>query len=225
MPHLGAMPVAVTTARPRPLATAVPLKTMLAGRPAAGPASVAASLSTASLSPVSDASATLSAAASAGARRRAGIALGQEQVAGDDVGAGMRTRRPSRSTRRRRGGHPLEGRHRLLGLAFLDEAEHAVGGHDQADHDRLERHAVGAFQGPGHHRDRDGRQEQVDQRVGELGEQLAPGRHLGRRLQAVAAGPGQARGRLGRAQPHRRADTQRPGHLGRVDQRRVGGQA
>ena len=52
-----AMPVAVITARPVPCATAVPLKTMLSWSPnAAALGSVATSLSTASLSPVSDAS-------------------------------------------------------------------------------------------------------------------------------------------------------------------------
>ncbi len=66
------MPVAVTTARPRPRATAVPLNTMSTRSPSAtGPASVAESLRTGSLSPVSDASATVSDAASA---RRASAA-------------------------------------------------------------------------------------------------------------------------------------------------------
>ena len=52
-----AMPVAVTTARPVPCTTAVPLKTMLSRSPnAAVSGSAAISLSTASLSPVSDAS-------------------------------------------------------------------------------------------------------------------------------------------------------------------------
>ena len=53
------MPVAVTTARPVPWATAVPLKTMLRWSPRdAGPCKVATSFSTASLSPVSEASCT-----------------------------------------------------------------------------------------------------------------------------------------------------------------------
>ena len=59
------MPVAVTTARPRPRVTAVPLKTMLTRSPrAAGSPRAVTSFSTGSLSPVSDASATVSEAAS-----------------------------------------------------------------------------------------------------------------------------------------------------------------
>lgn len=59
-----AIPVAVTTARPTPWATAVPLKTMSSRSPsAAGAGRVRASFSSGSLSPVSDASETISVAA------------------------------------------------------------------------------------------------------------------------------------------------------------------
>ena len=59
------MPVAVTTARPVPCAIAVPLNTIFKRSPnAAACANVAGSLSTATLSPVSEASCTCSAAAS-----------------------------------------------------------------------------------------------------------------------------------------------------------------
>jgi hypothetical protein len=91
-------------------------------------------------------------------------------------------------------------RHRLLGLVLLHEAEHAVGDHDDGDHRRLERHALGALQRPGHQRHHHRHQQQVGQRVGELGQQLAPGRHLGLWIQPVGTGPHQALGGLRRVE-------------------------
>ena len=95
------MPVAVTTARPRPLATAVPLKAMSKRSPrATSSGRVATSLSTGSLSPVSDASATLSARAST-SRASAATASPSASTStspGTTSVAGTRRTSPSRTT-------------------------------------------------------------------------------------------------------------------------------
>ena len=56
---------------------------------------------------------------------------------------------PVAQHRRAGRGHPLERRDRLLGPAFLQEAEHGIGNDDDGDHERLERHAGGVLQRPG----------------------------------------------------------------------------
>jgi len=95
------MPVAVTTARPPPLVTAVPLNTMLMRSPSAtGSARVAASLTTGSLSPVNEASATVSDAVST--RRPSALMASPSRRTRTSPGtmsaAGMRTSPPSRTT-------------------------------------------------------------------------------------------------------------------------------
>ena len=101
LPISVAMPVAVTTARPRPRVTAVPLKTMsVRSAGPTGPASGATSLSTASLSPVSEASATISEAAST-SRASALTASPSASIStspGTRSSAGTRCSRPSRTT-------------------------------------------------------------------------------------------------------------------------------
>ena len=94
--------------------------------------------------------------------------------------------------RRRR--HPLQRRDRLLGAGLLHVAEDRVGDDDRRDHDRVERRRLAALQHPRHQRDHDRGQQQVDQRVGELAEELAPRRHTLRRLEPV-------RPRIARAAP------------------------
>ena len=96
------MPTAVTTPRPLPCATAVPLNTMFRRSPsAAGAARVAGCLRTASLSPVSEASSTCSSTALASrASAPTAIAFGQQQhVTHHQGGAGhAHHTTPSRST-------------------------------------------------------------------------------------------------------------------------------
>ena len=123
------MPVAVTTARPVPCATAVPLKTMSSRSPsAAGSGSVAASLSTASLSPVSEASCTRSDAACDQARIRAdGVAFAEhEQVAAHQLGAGHAQHLPVAHDGRGHRGHAGQRGHGVLRLGFLHIAEDAL---------------------------------------------------------------------------------------------------
>ena len=119
-----AIPVAVTTALPR--VTAVPLKTMFTRSPRpAGPARGATSFSTASLSPVSDASASVSEAASssrASALTRPPSARSRMSP-GTRSAVAIRSSRPSRAHPCRGGGHPLQRRHRLLGAGLLHIAE------------------------------------------------------------------------------------------------------
>ena len=95
------MPVAVTTARPRPLATAVPLNTMPSRSPSGvSGGSGATSFSTGSLSPVSDASATLRAAASTSrpSAATASPSASRSTSPGTTSVAGTSVASPSRST-------------------------------------------------------------------------------------------------------------------------------
>ena len=101
LPISVAMPVAVTTARPRPRVTAVPWKTMFSRSPSAvGAWSVATSLRTASLSPVSEASATVSddASSSRPSALTAAPSASTRMSPGTTSVAGTRCCRPSRTT-------------------------------------------------------------------------------------------------------------------------------
>ena len=130
LPISVAMPVAVTTARPRPRVTAVPLNTMFdpvaqarrlgerARRPSA----------TASLSPVSDASATMSEAAST---RRASALTASPSASsrtspGTTSAAGDALLAPVAHDARRGRRHALQRGDRLLGARLLHVAEHGV---------------------------------------------------------------------------------------------------
>ncbi len=95
------MPVAVTTARPRPRVTAVPSNTMFTRSPsAAGAASVPVSFATAWLSPVSEASPTVSEATST--RRASALTASPSSSSSTSPGttsaAGIRCVRPPRTT-------------------------------------------------------------------------------------------------------------------------------
>ena len=66
-----------------------------------------------------------------------------------------------------------------LGLGFLHIAEHSIDNQDQDDHDGVERQhfaafraglRIGFFDEPSDHRDNSGRDQQVDQRILELGQ-------------------------------------------------------
>ena len=95
------MPVAVTTARPRPRVTAVPSKTMFTRSPTpAGASSGATLFSTGSLSPVSDASATVRAAASTSraSALTASPSARTSRSPGTTSAAGIRLSLPSRTT-------------------------------------------------------------------------------------------------------------------------------
>ncbi len=96
-----AMPVAVTTARPRPRVTAVPSNTMFNLSPsAAGAPSLSVSFATTMLSPVSAASATVSDATST--RRASALTASPSSSStrspGTRSAAGIRCARPSRTT-------------------------------------------------------------------------------------------------------------------------------
>jgi hypothetical protein len=101
LPISVAIAVAVTSARPDPCATAVPLNTMSSRSPtAAGADSVAGSLSTASLSPVSEASCTRNAFASTSraSAPTASPSASTSKSPRTSSALGTRTSRPSRST-------------------------------------------------------------------------------------------------------------------------------
>ena len=216
LPISVAIPVAVTTARPRPRATAVPLKTMFTRSPSADLAATAStSFRTASLSPVSDASATVSDAASTSrpSAATASPSASSSTSPGTTSAAGIRSSRAVAHDPGRRRRHPLQRRHRLLGPRLLHVAEHGVGEDDRRDHDRVERRLLPTLQHPRHQRDHDGGKQQVDQRIGELAEDLPPCRHRPGRLQRVRPEPRQPLCRLRRAQSPARVSAQRSGDL------------
>ncbi len=73
-----------------------------------------------------------------------------------------------------------------LGLGFLHIAEHSIDNQDQDDHDGVERQhfaafraglRIGFFDEPSDHRDNSGRDQQVDQRILELGQEFLPFRY------------------------------------------------
>jgi hypothetical protein len=150
--------------------------------------------------------------------RADGVALAQdEEVAGHDVG-GRDADLPSVPNHAGgRRGHPLQRRHRLLRLPLLHEPQHGVRDDDDGDHDRLERRALRALERPGHDGDDDGCEQQVDERVGELGQELPPGRHLGRGIEAIGADACEAVRSLSGREPGRRVAAQRPREVGDVN--------
>jgi hypothetical protein len=121
-----------------------------------------------------------------------------------------------------RSGHPLQRRDGLLGLALLDEAEDAVGHHDQGDDDRLDRRAGRALEGPRRQRHGDRRDQQVDQRAGELAYELAPRGDPRRGVDPVPPEPGEPRGRLAGGQPGDGIAVDQADDRGRVHDRGVG---
>ncbi len=151
VPISVAMPVAVTTARPRPRVTAVPLQTMLTRSPsAAGPASGATALHHRF---------ALTRERRLGHRERGGlhetgvgadrVTLRQHQdVAGNQVGgrdAFLPPAAPHAGGGRR---HALQCGDRLLGPRLLHVPQRAVGHDDRRDHDDLERHPLARPRAP-----------------------------------------------------------------------------
>ena len=117
----------------------------------------------------------------------------QQDVAGHHLGRGDPLLAPVAEHAGRRRGQPLQRGHRLLGTRLLHVAEHGIREDDRSDHDRVVRRSLAALQHPGDQRDHDRREQQVDQRVGELPEELPPLRHTLRRLEPVRAEPLQPR--------------------------------
>lgn len=146
-------------------------------------------------------------------------------VAGDDVDGGKAFLPPVAPHAGRGPGHALEGGDRLLGPGLLDVAQHAVGHDDHGDDDDLDRHPVAAFERPRRQRDDDGAHQQVDQRVGELGEELPPRRHPLGGVEPVGPVASEARRRLGAGQPPVDVRTQLGGDPGRLLLPRIGGDA
>ena len=129
------------------------------------------------------------------------VALAQDQdVAADQVGGGHREAAPAAQDGAGGARHLRQGGDGVGRPALLDEAEHGVEGDDGQDDERVHGDAVRALQGPGDRGDDDGDNEQVDERVLELGQKAPPGgdRRLAR--QFVGAVGGQAPGGLGLAQ-------------------------
>ena len=184
-----AMPVAVTTARPVPCATAVPLNTMSSRSPSgAGAGRVAASFSTASLSPVSEASCTRSAAArtSRASAPTASPSPSTSTSPRTSSALGMRSSSPSRKHRARSRRSCGQRGDRVLGLGFLHDSRAPRSSTTiSAITIASDRPAVPAFDQPRSEGDDHRGQQQVDQRVLEL--------RAGRGARWVRAGPHAAR--------------------------------
>ncbi len=101
-----------------------------------------------------------------------------------------------------RSGHRLERGDGVLGAGLLHVAQHRVQ-HDDGDDDQgLEGHPLGPLDQPGDEGDHHRAEEEVDQGVGELGQDLAPPGDGRGRVEAVGPEPGPAFG-------HRRGDRAR----------------
>jgi len=174
------MPACVTNARPRPLAIAVPAKTMLSRSPRlAGRSIGAGSFRTGSLSPVSAASATLSDAAS---MRRASAATASPSARsstspGTTPVAMIERAVPSRTTVAVGAAIALQGGYRLLRARLLEVTQDGVRDDVQLDDDDFERDAFRTVQKPRRERDGHRADEQVESAVAELSKEFSPGRH------------------------------------------------
>ena len=120
------------------------------------------------------------------------------------------------------GGHLLQGLDGVLGPGLLHVAQHGVEHDDHRDDDGVVGDAVRALEPPRAERDDDGHQEQIDQRVTEVLQDLAPGGH--RRLADDLVGPHglQPPGCLGRRQTTGRVGAQPLRHGRCVQEPRVG---
>ena len=110
--------------------------------------------------------------------RADGVALGQ----GEDVSAHQLGRRHGHQFAAPQygvggGSHGAEGRNGVVSARLLHVSEDPIEKHDGGDHDRVDRRPVGVFDQPGSQGDGHRSQEQVDQRIVELGDEFAPGRH------------------------------------------------
>ena len=116
------------------------------------------------------------------------VALAQdEDVAADQVGGGHREAAPAAQDGAGGARHLRQGGDGVGRPALLDEAEHGVEGDDGQDDERVHGDAVRALQGPGDRGDDDGDNEQVDERVLELGQKAPPGRDRRLARQLVGA--------------------------------------
>ena len=160
-----------------------------------------------------------------------GVALAEhDDIAGDDLGGVHAHDLAVTQHRGLRGSHLGERGHGLFGAGLLNIAEHGVDDQDQHDHDRIERQRFAAFGSGGRvhaldeprdRGDHGGGQQQVDQRVLELGQELLPLRHRRRAGQLVRAELLKtALGFVG-AQAGGRVDVQRLGYIIGIGQRRV----
>ncbi len=187
-----ATPVAVTTPTPCPAATSVPEKASGVRSPSGASAATGATdFSTGTDSPVSAASSIRKARPQQPEVGRHAIScLEQDHVAGHEIRGIDRLPPPVAQHRGMRRQHVADGVERLLGAAFLDEADRGVHQDDAEDHRRVGH--VAEQRG-----DKRRGEQHVDQQVGELPEE-APQRAARRGGgQPVRAVPGEALPGLG----------------------------
>ena len=151
-----------------------------------------------------------------------GVPLPQDQhVAAHEVdgGHGPQLAVAQHGGRGRR--HGLQGGDGVLRLVLLDEPEQRVQYHDGKDDEGVDGQARGSLDDPGSRRDDDGDEQEVDQRVLELGEDLAPQRHGWRGTQLVRPVHRETASSLLRAEPNGRLDGEVTGDVGGITQGRV----
>ena len=117
--------------------------------------------------------------------------LQQHDVARHEIRAVHRHTATVPQDRGMRRQHVADGRHRLLRLAFLDEADHGIGKHDRKDHTGIDPVLEGS-------RDDGCTEEDVDQHIVELAEKAAQGATSFRRRKPVGTEDSQPTLCLGR---------------------------
>jgi hypothetical protein len=137
-------------------------------------------LRTGSLSPVRAASATVRLVA------RSSRALGEDDdVARHELHGGYADGRSVAHDRGHGCGEPLERGGGLLGTPFLEVSQDRVADDDGRDHEGVDGRSRDAFHGPHDQRHGDRGEQEIDERVGELTDELPPGRDGGRDRQTV----------------------------------------
>ena len=157
-----------------------------------------------------------------------GVALAEhDDVAGHDIGRIDVNELAVAQHRSLRRGHLGERLDRLLGAGFLNVPQYRVDDQDQDDDNRIERQhfaafragrGVGLFNEPRDQRDDGGRQQQVYQRILELGQELLPLGHRRRAGQLVRTEFLKSPLGLGFAQADGRIDIKRCGDVVRIGQ-------
>ena len=117
-----------------------------------------------------------------------GIALAQhQQVAAHQFRAGHAQQARITHHCRCGLGHARQRGHGVFGPRRLHKTQDAVQDDDGGDNQRVHRPAIAAVHGPGDQRNRNGDQQQVNQRVLKVGQHAAPGGNPQRGAQGIAA--------------------------------------